>query len=326
MAKMARKPAKVMGEAWFMGEDRMLFDYLGNTPVEKLSDQQLENVLWEIASGTRSFGPMDEWDDWFAYLLHRLVLAKQAPAQRHLIELLATCFFSLHPKRDNHTDYNDALQTLGQVVMGPSRWHDGRLILDHVLNGPPAGPSASWGWWNVDGDLSVSLFFRLKYLHPKHIKEWIVSVFAIDDPHWRAQILVCLSATRDLWDAGNVFPSSLKDSSPDVTWTGSYLLDDKLDAAFISDENRSAFKDAFRPMLALHLDASGRSLNCARASMPSTDSDGIPLHAIRPKPAAAASNNWRAAGVSPSMCMQPWIMPSRVMHAASTEAARRRCA
>ncbi len=243
-----------MGEAWFMGDDRAMFDYLGTTPVEDLSDEQLDNVLSEIASGTRSFGHMDEWDDWFAYLLHRLVALKQAPSQRHIIELLATGFFIQHPQRDDDTDYTDALLTLGQVIMGPSRWHDGRLILDHVLNGPPAGPSESWGWWNVGGDLSVSLFFCLKYLHPQHIKEWVESVFAIGDPHWRAQILVWLGATRALWDDGSAFPAGLKNQPPDAGWTESYLVDDKLAPAFISEENREAFKQALRPLLTLHLD------------------------------------------------------------------------
>lgn len=236
-----------------MGDERAMFDYLGATPVDDLSEEQIENALSEIASGTRSFGHMDEWDDWFAYLLPQLILVKQAPAHRRIIELVATAFFSLHPERDDHTDYNDALQTLGQVIMGPSRWQDGRLILEHLLNGPPAGPSDSWGWWNVDGDLSVSLFFCLKYLHPTHIKEWIGSVFAMSDPHWRAQILVWLSATRELWDAGSVFPSGLKNQSPDVGWAESYLIEGKLAGAFISEENRSAFKDALWPVLALHL-------------------------------------------------------------------------
>lgn len=244
-----------MGEAWFMGEDRAMFDYLGSTPVDELSDQQLDNVLREIASGTRCFGHMDEWDDWFAYLLPRLILVKQEPAQRHIIELVTTAFFSLHPEREDHTDYNDALQTLGQVIMAPSRWNDGRRILEHVLNGPPVGPSDSWGWWNVDGDLSVSLFFCLKYLHPNHIEEWVESVFAIGDPHWRAQILVWLSGTRELWDTGSVFPSGLQNRCPDVEWADSCLIDDKLAAAFISEENRGAFKNALRPVLALHLDS-----------------------------------------------------------------------
>ncbi|HEX8612970.1 MAG TPA: hypothetical protein VF800_16915 [Telluria sp.] len=231
-----------------------MFDYLGTTPVDDLSDKQLERVLWEIGSGTRSFGPLDEWDDWSAYLLHRLVAGRQAPSQRQLIELLATVFFSRYPVRSDDGDYGDALQTLGQVIMAPSRWRDSRLILDHVLNGPPAGPSESWGWWNVGGDLSVSLFFCLKYLKPGDIARWVDSIFAIDDPHWRAQILVWLGATRQLWDDGSAFPSDLKNQSPDARWADAYLLDDKLADAFISEKNRAAFKDALRPLLGLHLD------------------------------------------------------------------------
>ncbi|MDQ1922236.1 hypothetical protein [Massilia pseudoviolaceinigra] len=254
MAQAAPKPSAVMGEAWFMNDERKMYGYLGTTAVEHLSDNQINETLWDIASGTSSFGHMDEWDAWFAYLLPRLIGIKQAPAQRSVIEMLATAFFIHYPVRIDDWTYDDVLQTLGQVIMGPSRWKNGRLILDHFFNGPPNSPDETWGWWDVCSDLSVSLFFCLKYLDPRDIEGWVDSIFAIDDPHWRAQILLWLGLARKIWDAGSAFPADLGDRTPQTKWSESFLLDARLAAPFITEENRCAFKDAMRPLLALHLD------------------------------------------------------------------------
>ena len=51
-----------------------------------------------------------------------------------------------------------------------------------------------------------------------------------------------------------MFPSGLQNQCPDVEWADSYLINDKLAATFISEENRGAFKDALWPLLALHID------------------------------------------------------------------------
>lgn len=254
MQQAAPKPSVVMGEAWFMGDDRKMFGYLGTTAVDQLSDSQITEALWEIASGTSGFGHTDEWDDGFAYLLPRLIAIKQAPSDHKTIEMLATAFFIHYPVRIHDWTYDEALHTLGQVIMGPSRWRDGRLNLDHVFNGRPASPHESWGWWDVCSDLSVSLFFGLKYLHPRDVKGWVESIFAIGDPHWRAQILLWLGLTRQIWDTGSAYPADLENRAPQATWSESFLLDARLAAPFIAEENRCAFKDALRPLLALHLD------------------------------------------------------------------------
>ncbi|MDM5176370.1 hypothetical protein PO883_04085 [Massilia sp. DJPM01] len=254
MQQAAPMPSVLMGEAWFMGDDRKMFGYLRTTAVDQLSDSQITEALWEIASGTSSFGHMDEWDDWFAYLLPRLIAIKQAPSERETIEMLATAFFIHYPVRIHDWTYDEVLQTLGQVFMGPSRWRDGRLILDHLFNGPPASPHETWGWWDVCSELSASLFFCLKYLHPRDIKAWVDSIFAIGDPHWRAQILLWLGQTRQIWDAGSAFPADLGSQAPQATWSETYLLDARLGAPFITGENRCAFTEALRPLLALHLD------------------------------------------------------------------------
>jgi hypothetical protein len=49
-----------MGEAWFMGEERRVFDWLlGN--LDEFALEELRDPLEEIASGNSSFGSYDEW-------------------------------------------------------------------------------------------------------------------------------------------------------------------------------------------------------------------------------------------------------------------------
>lgn len=55
-----RRPAAPMGEAWFMGEERRVFDWLlGN--LDEFALEELRDPLEEIASGNSSFGSYDEW-------------------------------------------------------------------------------------------------------------------------------------------------------------------------------------------------------------------------------------------------------------------------
>src|SRR6516162_3044560 len=63
-----KRPKEPMGEAWFMGERRRLFDNLQGD-LSLLSTRDLQEPLEEIASGTSSFGPMAEWHSWYHYLL-----------------------------------------------------------------------------------------------------------------------------------------------------------------------------------------------------------------------------------------------------------------
>ena len=66
------RPAQPMGEAWFMGKERRLFHELQGD-LDALCVSQLQAPLGEIASGTSSFGPRDEWREWYHHLLGRLL-------------------------------------------------------------------------------------------------------------------------------------------------------------------------------------------------------------------------------------------------------------
>lgn len=62
------RPREPMGEAWFMSETRGMFpELLGDLTTLPLD--QIQTPLFEIASGTRAFGEMDEWTQWYHYIL-----------------------------------------------------------------------------------------------------------------------------------------------------------------------------------------------------------------------------------------------------------------
>lgn len=67
-------PKEPMGEAWFMGgERRMYTELLSPNAIAEMDITDLSMFLYEIGSGTHSFGHLREWDEWFAYLLPDLI-------------------------------------------------------------------------------------------------------------------------------------------------------------------------------------------------------------------------------------------------------------
>src|SRR5688572_12444447 len=68
------RPAKPMGEAWFNTENRRIYhELLAPNAIKEMGGIDLSFLLFEIASGTSSFGHRAEWDDWFRYLLPDLI-------------------------------------------------------------------------------------------------------------------------------------------------------------------------------------------------------------------------------------------------------------
>src|SRR5690349_7259505 len=87
------RPKEPMGEAWFMGEERRfypkLLDDLGSLRID-----EIEAPLVEISSGTGSFGPRDEWNTWYHYLLARTLPRALEASLNPLLESLITGFIA----------------------------------------------------------------------------------------------------------------------------------------------------------------------------------------------------------------------------------------
>ena len=86
-------------------------------------------------------------------------------------------------------------------------WKDDRIIPGTLLKREYNPDAGTWFWYDASGDLSASMFFRLKYLPAEAVCPWLRSVFSIPCPHWRAQILVWFVGAHDILSGGKPDPS-----------------------------------------------------------------------------------------------------------------------
>lgn len=221
------RPKEPMGEAWFIGNTRRMFTELTGDP-NALSVAELHGPLFEIASGSHSFGPRAEWSDWFHYLFGQLVSRSHEGVTHYLLEMLATAFFSQYPSGDEPEPYrgfrSDALNTLGRCMMDQICWSQDQIVIGKILH-RGEWPSGKWGWFDASGDFSASMFFCMKYLPAAAVRDWMSSVLEIMSPHWRAQTIVWLVGAHGMLTGNVRQPSQLQTSDwPGIVWESSHLL------------------------------------------------------------------------------------------------------
>jgi hypothetical protein len=198
-AQWPRRPREPMGEAWFMGETRRMFDELMGD-LAAVDDERLCRALEEIGSGTQSFGHMQEWDDWFHFLFAPLIERLPRTCRRagdSLLEYVVTALMSLHPDAVAAPPYagfvEDVLMTLGRAVVAREPW----------------GVDDPWSWvrdarstqlqrHRTQGEFAASAFLHLKYLPADAVPAWTASMLDIPHPVWRAQVLPWLAGMADV--------------------------------------------------------------------------------------------------------------------------------
>jgi hypothetical protein len=253
-----KRPDAPMGEAWFMGDSRHVFvELMGN--LDSLSVGHLHQPFEEIASGTSSFGFLEEWNAWYHYLLAALLPRANEHRIGSLLEYFVTGFIAQHPHGIDEEPYqgfrNDALDTLGRCLMDGACWRDGDIVVGSILHRTNAWPSQNWGWWDASGDFSASLLFCLKYLPADSVAHWFRSVLAIPSPHWRAQLIVWLIGARDLLAGRIHWPADFSETNPRITWAWSHCLgptlgrgagDPLAGSSLIPEANRLAVLDVLQ--------------------------------------------------------------------------------
>lgn len=241
-----KRPAQPMGEAWFMSEHRHMFhELMGDT--SPLTVRQLQQPLQEIASGTSSFGPLDEWHQWYHYLLAQLVVRSDEAFLSSLLESLITALFALYPNGIHQPPYpqfsSDVLHTLGRCIMAPQCWDGENIVVGRLLHRSNRNPRQVWFWWDASGDFSTSMYLCMKYLPQAALEEWFASVLAIRSPHWRAQVLVWLVGSHSMLEGSLRWPSEWDiDAYPSVRWDWSHCLRPELAT---SDESGAPAAETF---------------------------------------------------------------------------------
>lgn len=258
MKKYFPRPPQPMGEAWFMSEERRMFNELYED-LHQLNINSLIEPLEEIGSGTSCFGPVQEWHDWFHYLLAQtLHTAHTRYAFRYYIEYIMTAFMNIYPQGIESEPYKgfreDALNTLGQSIMDEECWEGQNIVMEKILNSSNRNPAKRWGWDEAAGDFSSSMFFCLKYLKPEQISAWASSVLSIKSPHWRAQVIVWLVGADKILKGKIQQPCQFK-GHPSIKWNWSLCIDGCIDHLerekkqfpdFIAVANRNAFLETVR--------------------------------------------------------------------------------
>lgn len=221
------RPKEPMGEAWFMGERQFYPQLLGD--LSSLRIDEIEAPLAEISSGTGSFGPSDEWNTWYHYLLARTLPRALEAYLNPLLESLITGFIAIYPNGVHSAPYKtfreDTLLTLGRCLMDKSCWEGSEIAVGRILHRSNNNLRRVWCWWDASGDFSSSMFFCLKYLPEALIGNWLRSVLAIKSPHWRAQVLVWMVGAHGILAGKVKWPSELKiGGRPSVSWEWSHCL------------------------------------------------------------------------------------------------------
>lgn len=264
-------PKKPMGEAWFISMDRGMFLGLMHDDPWQWRSDQLGTALFELSSGPGSFGPMREWTVWFDFLLPRAQAligtdAAQAIEGQSLHGSLASAAFvhyadPILPGRPPHVR-RDLLDTLARTMLAPEYWNDGRVVPSCFF----APLSDSWIYglrFNGRGPFAASCFLVLKYLEPELIDGWFASVIAIDDPYWRAALVIWLAGSTSLILDGEQPATSEEDDQFPASWSNCELVHGAMPkpsldptaqvTPFIDSQRRAAFLDSVRHHLNLQL-------------------------------------------------------------------------
>jgi len=249
-----------MGEAWFMSDERRMYPQLLGD-LGAVPDDDVADVLVEIASGSSNFGPLDEWIAWYHYLLPRLVVREWVPSYYQPAERLITAFMAQHPESDGVLPYrefrNDALRTLGRYIMSPRFWPDGELDVVNCLS-KWTGPSGIAGWSSAGNLLSASLFFCIKYLARDDVEPWFRSVIAIPNRYWQVQVITWLVGAQSILSGEIQQPIDFPENARfDVEWDWSHTLNGHYSGnheppirliPFLPPENREAIVRLARGM------------------------------------------------------------------------------
>ncbi len=256
----APRPRQPMGEAWFMGGDRHFYTGLLAEPPAGWSLQELEAALTELTSGPTAFGPLDEWSQWFDYLLPRAQVRADESWKLHELLVTAVCVHCPDPALPGRAAHfrRSLLDSLGRSLMAPPRWREGRIVADRTL----APLKHCVHGWTLEsgGAFSAMCSLVLRYLPPGGIDAWIGSLLAIEDPLWRAAFIVWLDGAAPLLDGRS--PAELKrEPLQDIGWEGCWVLSGSVPSQnidpsaqvhpFFSPETAAALAAALRRRLSL---------------------------------------------------------------------------
>jgi hypothetical protein len=223
-----------------MGPERRMFTELEPpNAVKEIDHVELWAILFEIASGTNSFGHLREWDDWFTYLLPDLI--ERSIETRYfdttIFQSVVTAFMAIfwNGIDEVYAGFRqDVLASLSVTMMDERFWsleeNPPRPAFLDVQEDGFERSRLFWGFGETDPSVTAALFFCLKYLRPEEMTAWIESVVGIAHPLWQGNLMVWFHKAFDGLQRGQILPGYLEAVSPKLQWEDSHLLIPRQDA------------------------------------------------------------------------------------------------
>lgn len=253
-----RKPHKPTGEAWFMSEERKMYDDLMSKNLSELPCEYFQDVLFEIISGKKCFPEIVDsegnWKSWHQYLLPELILRAHERYAHYLLEDIITAFivyFEQCPDAEYQGFRYDAVSSLGIALMNPKYWqihpnspHEpAKRIPLFLVKDFEEVANKLVGGRDVEGAFSSAMFFCLKYLEPSDMRSWVDSIVLIEDSHWRAAVLNWILGAQNLLTDGSYW--AFKKAAPAIQWLNSFQLENGQEP-LIPIDNTSAFREQIK--------------------------------------------------------------------------------
>jgi hypothetical protein len=197
-------PKTPLGEAWFMGDNRFIYEQLSAQGLANLSAIEVEDALYSLTSGLFFFADRPEWSDWFGYLIPRLLredigLSEGSPRYSHSTATLALMGLSLRNAERSAARSEGTFATVISPWIMSSRFWRGDTFMPLRSNTVWLD---SWGESGFDTTVCASLFLIWRTLRPEAFHAWVESILSIEDPYWRAHFLIWLGNMLPVFEAG----------------------------------------------------------------------------------------------------------------------------
>jgi hypothetical protein len=257
------KLSEPMGESWFMSETRFLWTDLMEKPLADFPSDRWHEVLWDIASGTSSFGHLEEWDSWFRFLLPALI--QRSDEDYRLFENIITAFCNIFDQgipEEYEGFRRDVFQTLPLRLMKSDYWTDwvdenSKQPIQRAIFLSNPRVLHEWNCRAAHGECSAVMFFCLRYLQPEELPGWVESITSIQDVYWRGHLLVWLVGFMELVSKPPITFRKFEKTVPQLEWDNSFLARMWEDGnEFLSPQNIEGFHREIRaripPEVLLH--------------------------------------------------------------------------
>jgi hypothetical protein len=216
------KPSVPLGEAWFMGETRLLFDNLNALGFEGTSEGEVGRAVEELVSGLAYFPGVTAWPEWYGYLTPR-ILDSSRFVEASLHSDLCTGLLALsvcNPKEPVTRFEADFAAILCPWIMSAHFWEQGHYLPLQK----DRGWKDRWGVFGIEPGISTSLFLTWRYLRPQGLRAWVHSILSIPNLAWRSHFLIWLMQVWPIFESGASNYPVLKACKIEGLWSRFYTL------------------------------------------------------------------------------------------------------